>query len=152
MLVAIAIVNNRFAKEYFSATDYAEGAAMWFRHKRVEKGHLNDIAEEFRQRCRAETTFAHLERLDHNVCEMLKHLVFKQMHSVKPIFALGPTPGQTIVSEREIERLIMNTEEVLTGRSSKLANLDGHFHDQRDITIYEQRGGAPVPSGSSQVM
>lgn len=101
MLMAIANANNMIAKTFFTATDYAEGAAMWINHKRVEEGHLNDIVEGFKQICGAETTFAHLKWLDHNACEMLKHLVFKRMHSVKPIFALGPTPGWTIFSERE---------------------------------------------------
>ena len=55
-------------------------------------------------------------------------------------------------SLRDIEKLMMYTGEVLTGSSTlKLDDLDGHFYNQTRKGIYD-RGGPPVPSGSSQMI
>ena len=155
MLRAITGYNSDMA---FEANPNHKPAALWLRYEGPASTQTTDINKEFRTQCKSSTETSHLAEenhanyLDEAVCKVLQHFVFKRMHSVKPIFALGPIPSQTIVSERESERLIMYTEEVLTSFKWNLDNLDGHFHDQRNWTIYEQRGGAPVPRGSSHLM
>ena len=152
MLGAITVYNSELA---LKASYSHKPAALWLRYEGPSSAQTTAVNDKFRTQCKSSDETSHLaDTLDEEVCEILQYFVFKRMHSVKPIFALGPTPSQTIVSEREIERLIMYTDEVLyeDGGASKLAKLDSHFHDQRDKSIWELRGGPPVPPPSSQMM